>query len=195
MLPPTTILYPGHDYRGLSSTSVAEEKNYNPRLGGEVSEEDFSGFMNNLGLAYPARIDVAVPANLMCGKPPEGIDVHDLDTAWGPLRYTFAGFWEIEAKWLQQNLGSVQIVDVRDVAEFDGPLGHIEGAVLLPLDRLECETQSLSTEVPIILVCRSGSKSARATLMLRNLGFKQVANLAGGMLRWHALTNWSDWSI
>jgi len=195
MLPPTTILYPGHDYRGLSSTSVAEEKNYNPRLGGEVSEEDFSGFMNNLGLAYPERIDVAVPANLMCGKPPDGIDVHDLDTAWGPLRYTFAGFWEIEAKWLQQNLGSVQIVDVRDVAEFDGPLGHIEGAVLLPLDRLECETQSLSTEVPIILVCRSGSKSARATLMLRNLGFKQVANLAGGMLRWHALTNWSDWSI
>ena len=89
----------------------------------------------------------------------------------------------------------ISIVDVRDVAEFDGPLGHIEGAVLLPLDRLECETQSLSTEVPIILVCRSGSRSARATLMLRKLGFKQVANLAGGMLRWHALTNWSDWSI
>ena len=151
--------------------------------------------MNNLGLAYPARIDVAVPANLMCGKPHEGIDVQDLHTAWGPLRHTFAGFWEIEAKWLQQNLGSVQIVDVRDVAEFNGPLGHIEGAVLLSLDRLECQIQSLSTEIPIILVCRSGSRSARATLMLRKLGFKQVANLAGGMLRWHALTNWSDWSI
>jgi glyoxylase-like metal-dependent hydrolase (beta-lactamase superfamily II) len=68
-LPPTTILYPGHDYNGLSSTSVAEERNYNPRLGGTMSEEDFSRCMNNLGLAYPERLDVALPANLACGEP------------------------------------------------------------------------------------------------------------------------------
>ena len=49
-LPPTCLLYPGHDYKGLTVTSVAEEKRYNPRLGGDVNAEDFAGYMNNLGL-------------------------------------------------------------------------------------------------------------------------------------------------
>src|SRR5579863_1909520 len=66
-LPGSCLLYPGHDYRGLTVTSVAEEQKYNPRLGGELSEDDFVGFMKNLQLAYPKKIDVAVPANLACG--------------------------------------------------------------------------------------------------------------------------------
>jgi len=187
-LPLTTTLYPGHDYRGLSSTSVAEERAHNPRLGGQVSEEDFTGYMNNLGLAYPERIDTALPANLLCGMPKDGI-APDLDSDWAPLRYTFAGFWEIEAKWLQENLGSLQVVDVRDISEFEGPLGHIQGAILLPLSEMEKELERISKKLPVVLVCRSGSRSARATLMLRSLGFKRIANLAGGMIRWCALKN------
>ncbi|MBX9715536.1 MAG: MBL fold metallo-hydrolase, partial [Burkholderiaceae bacterium] len=49
-LPDTCLLYPGHDYRGLTVTSVGEEKRFNPRLGGQINAEDFAGYMNNLGL-------------------------------------------------------------------------------------------------------------------------------------------------
>ena len=50
-------------------STVDEEKRFNPRLGGELSESDFVGYMDNLGLAHPKQIDVAVPANLRCGAP------------------------------------------------------------------------------------------------------------------------------
>ena len=54
-LPDTCLLYPAHDYRGLTVTSVAEEKRFNPRLGGALSENDFVGFMKGLHLAHPKR--------------------------------------------------------------------------------------------------------------------------------------------
>jgi sulfur dioxygenase len=66
-LPDETRLYPGHDYKGRMLTTVAEEKHFNPRLGLEKSESDFVALMNQLNLAYPKKIDVAVPANLECG--------------------------------------------------------------------------------------------------------------------------------
>ena len=66
-LPETCPLYPAHDYRGLTATSVAEERRFNPRLGGGLSESDFSLTMKNLRLAHPKQIDVAVPANMKCG--------------------------------------------------------------------------------------------------------------------------------
>ena len=50
-------------------TSVAEEKEFNPRVGGELSEDDFVGYMENLGLPHPKQIDIAVPANMKCGRP------------------------------------------------------------------------------------------------------------------------------
>ncbi|HEX3653656.1 MAG TPA: MBL fold metallo-hydrolase [Rhizomicrobium sp.] len=67
-LPDACLLYPGHDYRGFTVTSVAEEKAHNPRLGLAKSEQDFAECMANLKLAYPKKIDVAVPANLHCGQ-------------------------------------------------------------------------------------------------------------------------------
>lgn len=66
-LPDDTLLYPGHDYRGRTVTTVAEEKAFNPRLGLARSEAEFLGIMDALDLAYPKRIDVAVPANLVSG--------------------------------------------------------------------------------------------------------------------------------
>ena len=67
-LPDACLLYPGHDYRGLTVTSVREEKLYNPRLGLPKTEAEFAHCMANLNLAYPKKIDVAVPANLSCGR-------------------------------------------------------------------------------------------------------------------------------
>ncbi|XP_031550199.1 persulfide dioxygenase ETHE1, mitochondrial-like [Actinia tenebrosa] len=64
-LPEDFILYPAHDYKGLTSTSVEEELKHNPRL--TKSKEEFVKIMENLGLTKPKRIDEAVPVNLMCG--------------------------------------------------------------------------------------------------------------------------------
>ncbi len=64
-LPRSTIVYPAHDYKGNTSSSIGEERDLNPRL-----TKDLAGFidiMNNLGLAPPKKIDTSLPANFKCG--------------------------------------------------------------------------------------------------------------------------------
>lgn len=67
-LPDDTVVYPGHDYRGRTATTVGEEKRHNPRLKLENTEAQFVAIMDNLDLAHPRYIDVALPANQACGK-------------------------------------------------------------------------------------------------------------------------------
>jgi len=184
-LPDECTLYPGHDYRGLTATSVGEEKRHNPRLAQSIGEEDFVGYMRNLGLPYPKQIDVAMPANLRCGRPEREVNL-SANAGWAPLSYTFAGIWEVQPNWLEEHLGEVQIVDVREPAEFDGPLGHIEGAKLIPLGSLLQTMNSIEKGKPVVTVCRSGARSAQATVILGKAGFEKVANLSGGMLRWRS---------
>ena len=93
----------------------------------------------------------------------------------------------IEPQWLEEHLPEVQVVDVRDVGEFDGVLGHIATARLFPLGELQAHLGDLAADRPIVTVCRSGSRSARAAVVLEQNGFPQVANLSGGMLRWRSL--------
>lgn len=64
-LPGDFCLFPAHDYKGHHVTTVAEEKKLNPRL--SKPKEEFLEIMKNLGLAYPKKIDEAVPWNMMCG--------------------------------------------------------------------------------------------------------------------------------
>jgi len=182
-LPDRCLIYPGHDYRGLTVTSVGEEKLFNPRLAESIGEGDFVGYMTNLGLPHPKQMDVAVPANLKCGKPQT---TTALDPDWAPLTYTFAGIWEVQPHWLEEHLHDVQIVDVREPDEFNGPLGHVPGATLIPLGTLSKSAGSLAKDKPLVVVCRSGARSAQATLILGKAGFEKVANLSGGMLRWRA---------
>ncbi len=184
-LPDDCLLYPAHDYRGLTVTSVREERRFNPRLGGETGEADFTGYMNNLRLAHPKKLDVAVPANLQCGRPDSEIDV-TAAPGWAPLRYSFAGIWEIDPHGLEEHARDIQVLDVREANEFIGPLGHIRGAVLIPLGALAGRAGELAHDRPIVAVCRAGSRSAQATVILREAGFADVANLSGGMLRWRA---------
>jgi sulfur dioxygenase len=66
-LPPHTRVYPGHDYKGHTMSSIAEEREHNPRLGGGKTEEEFVAIMKSLRLAQPKKIHEAVPANLNCG--------------------------------------------------------------------------------------------------------------------------------
>jgi glyoxylase-like metal-dependent hydrolase (beta-lactamase superfamily II)/rhodanese-related sulfurtransferase len=186
-LPDDCLIYPGHDYRGLTQTSVGEEKLYNPRLAESIGEGDFVGYMQNLGLAHPKQMALAVPANLKCGKPEKTTSLDPLgDPTWAPLTYTFAGIWEVQPHWLEEHLRDVQIVDVREPDEFNGPLGHVEGAKLIPLGSLMNRAPEIDQHRPVVVVCRSGARSAQATLMLGKAGFEKVANLSGGMLRWRS---------
>jgi sulfur dioxygenase len=181
-LPQACLLYPAHDYRGLTVTSVAEERNFNPRLGGEISEDDFTGYMSNLGLPHPKQMDIAVPANMQCGRP--GSEAIADEQAWAPLTYTFAGVWEIAPDSLQEAAVPIEVIDVREPDEYVGPLGHIRGAKLIPLGQLGRRLDELPRDRPLVIVCRSGARSAQATVALQRAGFPQVANLSGGMLRW-----------
>jgi len=184
-LPADCLLYPGHDYRGLMVTSVAEERDYNPRLGGKLSVSDFAGYMNNLGLPHPKQIDVAVPANLKCGRREDNAMPQD-EPGWAPLTFSFAGIWEIQPQALNEIRDKVQIVDVRESSEFEGPMGHIPGAVLIPLGELAEGTEQLSKDKPVVTVCRAGGRSAQATVILKRGGFTDIANMVGGMLLWRA---------
>lgn len=181
-LPGSCLLYPAHDYRGITVTSVAEERRYNPRLGGDVDVGDFTGHMNNLNLPHPKLIAVAVPANLRCGKP-EG-DAPTDTPDWAPLTLRFSGVWEIEPMALLEQLDKVQIIDVREAPEFIDRLGHLHGATLVPLSQLTGRVDEFDRTQPIVAVCRSGVRSAQASVLLTKAGFGKVANLAGGMLRW-----------
>ncbi len=66
-LPESTVVYPAHDYKGWTRSSIGEEKQHNPRTN-IATEEAFIEHMNNLNLPDPKWMDVAVPANRSCGK-------------------------------------------------------------------------------------------------------------------------------
>ncbi len=68
VLPDTTLVYPAHDYKGWTVSSIAEERHHNPRLAGKTREQ-YVDIMHNLNLPDPKQMDVAVPANLACGQP------------------------------------------------------------------------------------------------------------------------------
>ena len=189
-LPATCLLYPAHDYRGLTVTSVGEELRYNPRLGGDVDARDFAGYMNHLGLPHPKLMDIAVPANLRCGRP-DGPGDLPAEPSWAPLTFTFSGIWEIEPAVLEERTagpraGEIQVVDVREPAEFAVDPGRIAGARSIPLSTLSSRLAEIGRDRPVVTVCRSGARSAQAVVLLQKSGFTDVANLAGGMLRWRA---------
>ena len=182
-LPAACMIYPAHDYRGVTATSVDEERRFNPRLGGDIGVDDFAGYMHNLGLPHPKQIDVAVPANLKCGKP-AGAQPDNADPQWAPLTFTFGGIWEIQPQILEEVADKVEIIDVREPNEYSGALGHISGAKLIPLGELKQRAAEIRRDRPVVTVCRSGARSAQAVIMLQKEGIRDIANLRGGMLRW-----------
>lgn len=64
-LPPSTLVMPGHDYKGRSFSTIGTERQVNPRL--TQTKVDFVSLMANLDLPHPKKMDVAVPANMVCG--------------------------------------------------------------------------------------------------------------------------------
>jgi glyoxylase-like metal-dependent hydrolase (beta-lactamase superfamily II)/rhodanese-related sulfurtransferase len=184
-LPDDCIVYPGHDYSGRTSSTIGEERAFNPRIGGQAREEDFVGYMENLGLPHPKQLAVAVPANMRSGQPEDGAAPRAPD--WGPVAVTYAGVLEIPPEWVARHRSEVHILDVRSAAEFDGDLGHLEGAQLVPLDTLRARVAEVPSDKPIVVVCQTGKRSAMGTAILEKAGRTRVANLPGGMVAWREL--------
>ena len=178
-LPDDTIVLPAHDYRGHTQSTIGEEKRANPRLAGR-GREAYVDLMANLGLPLPDKIQEALQSNQSAIEDdsvrfptlPELGRVRQLDAA--------------EVRALFDRRPPPLVLDVREDDEFSGELGHIPGAILIPLRELPERTGEIEAfkDRPIIAVCRSGVRSTTAAAILTGLGFESVSNLKGGMLDW-----------
>lgn len=177
MLPPDTKVYPAHDYKGFTSSTVEMEKTHNPRLGGGISKQEFVKIMSELKLAYPKKIDVALPANQSCGVLGAGKEAGKNTTAN-----------VLAPEDLKPQLGRTLVVDVRGPDEFNGELGHIQGAHQIALgEGLKHFLEGYERSEGIVFVCRTGRRSEEAAKIGMEMGFRNVANLSGGMQRWNQL--------
>jgi glyoxylase-like metal-dependent hydrolase (beta-lactamase superfamily II)/rhodanese-related sulfurtransferase len=186
-LPAACVVYPAHDYEGRTCSTIGEELTWNPRIGGQAREEDFVGYMRNLGLPHPKQIAIAVPANLRAGRPPDDDGADRAPPPWGPVVMTYAGLPEIAPDWVATHRRDVHLLDVRSAPEFDGQLGHLDGAQLIPLDDLRGRVAEVPADKPVIVICQTGKRAGLGATILRKAGRPQVANLAGGMVRWREL--------
>jgi glyoxylase-like metal-dependent hydrolase (beta-lactamase superfamily II)/rhodanese-related sulfurtransferase len=182
-LPDATLVYPGHDYKGRTVSSIGEEKSFNPRLAGKTQRE-FVEIMNGLQLAAPKHIAEAVPANLACGLP-QAAEPRS-ERGWAPIERTPDDVPEITVSWLSDHRAELRLIDIREPTEFEAELGHLQNAELVPLGDLIQAVSSWDREQPLALICRSGGRSAAAASQLEGLGFKRIASVRGGMLEWHA---------
>jgi rhodanese-related sulfurtransferase len=185
-LPEECQLYPGHDYKGRTVTTVWEERTYNPRLGGGRSEDQMVAIMAALRLDRPAKMDEAVPANVRCGVQAGDPSPERMEAPWAPVTRSPTGAPEITAAWLAEHGAGLTVVDVREPEELLGELGQIPGVILAPLGGLAAAAQGWSRAAPLVVVCRSGGRSAEAAMRLERMGFGEVASLAGGMVAWRA---------
>ncbi len=83
---------------------------------------------------------------------------------------------------------ALTLLDVRSGEEFTGPMGHIEGALNIPVEELTSRLDELAgREGPIVVICRTDRRSAAAQKLLKEAGFEPVTVLQGGMTKWNAL--------
>jgi glyoxylase-like metal-dependent hydrolase (beta-lactamase superfamily II)/rhodanese-related sulfurtransferase len=183
-LPDDYAVYPAHDYEGRTSSTIGEERRFNPRIGGAVHEEDFVGYMENLGLPHPKQLEVALPANLRSGEPENSKLPEEPD--WAPITTTYAGIPEVSPEWVASHRSAVNLLDVRAPGELTGELGRLDGTQSIPLDELRSRASEVRTDKPVVVLCQTGKRSALATLILKKAGV-QVANSTGGMAAWRAL--------
>ena len=98
-----------------------------------------------------------------------------------------SGFINIQPHDALSALSRYHVVDVREPDEYDGDLGHIEGAELIPLATLPNAIERLrQIDKPVLVVCRSGGRSSRGAQLLTQAGLERVFNLSGGMMQWTA---------
>jgi sulfur dioxygenase len=183
-LSPECIVYPAHDYAGRTASTIGEELRLNPRIGGEANENDFVGYLDNMSLPHPKKLDIAVPANIYGGKPSE--DRMPKALSWAPAITTYSGILEISPQWVARHRADVHILDVRTRHETDEEQARIPDAQLIPIDELRARIAEVPKDKPVLTICRAGKRSVLAFTILRAAGWEQVASINGGLLRWQA---------
>jgi rhodanese-related sulfurtransferase len=96
------------------------------------------------------------------------------------------GIKEIEAgdlaKWVSSATKPVKIIDVREMNEISG--GTIPGAIPMPLATVPLRLSEFEQHDEVVVICRSGARSAQACMFMQQQGFQNVYNLRGGMFAW-----------
>ena len=179
-LPDETLLFPGHDYRGHTHSTIGDEKRSNPRLAGR-SREEYVRLMNGLGLPLPEKIQEALQANQS--------SIDDDSMRFPPLSQ-LSQVDQLTPRQVHGELSSANpplLIDVRQPDEYAGELGHVPGSRLIPLSELAARVKEIAghKSKEIVCVCRAGVRSTTAVAMLTGLGFERVRNMKGGMLDWN----------
>ncbi len=86
------------------------------------------------------------------------------------------------ARWVNDENHKLRVIDVRQMQEI--VTGTVPGAEPLPLHMLPARTHEFSTDEKLVIICRSGARSAQACMFLQQQGFSNVYNLKGGMMGW-----------
>ena len=175
-LPPETLVYPGHDYKGLGHTTIGAEIAGNPRLQ-KTERAAFVEMMETLNLAAPAHLTEALRTNMSGGK-----SVAQLLAEAG-AKVPFMSLVELSER-IGGNSRDLVILDLREREAFEA--GHIPGAKHLPRGQLELR---VNIELPdptvrILTTCEFGKISTLAAATLRELGYGRVAALDGGVKAW-----------
>lgn len=176
-LPEETLVYPGHDYKGDTVSTIGEEKRFNPRL--QVSSPaEYAEIMNGLELADPKMMDVAVPANLRVGRGQE-------DEAHPGCALTAAQVMRgrESAGWL--------LVDLREPAE-RAREGTIPGSVHAPYGRLvemvgaggALRALARDPARRLVYYCAFGERSVMALDISRENGVADACHMIGGLAAW-----------
>lgn len=178
-LPGETVVWPGHDYRGQTRSTIAAERAGNPRFAGNTREQ-YIALMNALVLPFPERVQQALQVNQ------SGFEASEIGFATVEAISAMPG---VDAAELARRLAAPApplLLDVREPEEFVGELGHIGGALLVPLDALAGRLPKLAGyhDREVVVVCRAGARSASAAAILHKAGFVHIHNLSGGMLQW-----------
>ncbi len=105
-----------------------------------------------------------------------------MEELWNAAEPVAGGYREGVPLRLAPHLAEARVVDVREPHEFSGELGHVPGAELVPLATLESACMGWDRDALVVLVCRSGRRSADAASRLVARGFQRVINLRGGMV-------------
>jgi glyoxylase-like metal-dependent hydrolase (beta-lactamase superfamily II)/rhodanese-related sulfurtransferase len=179
-LPDETIVYPAHDYRGNTSSTIGREKRQNPRIAGR-SRGEYVALMASISFPLPDKIQEVLQPNQ---------SAIDDDRAKFPDLTQLNHVRQLSPDEVHTRLQAQTppfILDVREQHEYAGELGHITGSTLVPLRELAERVGELQAHKsgPTIVVCRSGVRSTTAAAILEGLGFDQVYNLHGGMVDWN----------
>jgi glyoxylase-like metal-dependent hydrolase (beta-lactamase superfamily II)/rhodanese-related sulfurtransferase len=175
-LDPAVLVYPAHDYKGRSHSTLGVEIADNPRLQ-KRERTDFVAMMRQLNLAAPTHLTEALRTNMSGGKTVSQM------LAEAAAEVPFIGMADLSER-LGGRPNDLLILDVREESAFKA--GHIPGAHHVPRGQLELRVNDAIPDptVRIVTCCEFGKISTLAAATLRTLGFTRTAALDGGMKAW-----------